>query len=98
MSSNYSGDDWATAGREVGRMPGPRHGKGFAQPATDSQLLRQFANAYEEQVRHTVPLASYREPELRSQLLSWPLLLGLVLFVVLLAVAMGLAVLLIHPR
>lgn len=98
MSSNYSGDDWPTAGRERGHTPSPRHGEGFGQPASDSQQLRDFAYAYEEQVRHTAPLVSFREPDLRTQVLSWPLLVGLALFVVLLAVAMGLAVLLIHPR
>jgi hypothetical protein len=100
MSNQWPDDNWQAGGhdRERAPTPGSRYGNGFGQPATDSQQLRDFGSAYEEHLRQTVSLATYREREPRSLGSPWPLLLGLVLFVLLLVIAMGMAVLLAHPR
>ena len=80
--------------RDTG-VPPPR-AKGFAMPATDSQLLRQFAADYDQYRRSItvrLPTSNLHEPE--TQTWRWALL-GVGLFVLLLAAAMGLAIVLPH--
>lgn len=99
MSSHYSGNDRQAMGRERENVSRPGYGEGFGQPATESQRLRLFAHAYDEQMRQTgAPATSYGVRELEPHSSSWWVLLGLAVFVLLLVVAMGLGALLLHPR
>lgn len=96
MSSKRSADNWQAGGRE--QLRGRAH-NGFGQPASDSERLRQFASAYDEHMRHTgAPVSSFGMGELRSHMQLWWALIGLVVFVLLLAVAMGVGVLVIGHR
>lgn len=96
-SSKRSDDARKTGQPQQARVP--RYSDGFGQPATDSQRLRQFAYEYEDNLRHTgAQPASFDMRDTQPHAASWLMLVGLALFVVLLAVAMALALLLIHPR
>ncbi len=113
MSSNPPSNRRQTSGSGYPRQQRERWDAGYGQPATDSQRLRQFARAYDEQVRrNTYPAATHGTGEMAEVTLGWdhghgrgggttggwvPLVVGLAVFVLLLAVAMGLGVVLIHP-
>jgi hypothetical protein len=93
MHANLPDDDWAPS------RPGyPRYGRDerFGQPAPDSRRLAELARAYEEQIwrrqMSAPPLPPV--PAIGQRPAAWlSAVVSVVLFVLLLAMAIGLAVL-----
>lgn len=115
MSSSPPSNRRQTSGSGYPRQQRDQWGwdAGYGQPATDSERPRQFARAYDEQVRRdTYPAATQGTGEMaevtlgrghghghgRGRTGAWmPLVVGLAVFVLLLSVAMGMGLALMHP-
>lgn len=102
MDSNFPRDGWQASGR--GQEPHQRQGwdwrdeTEFEPPASDSQQLRQFAQAYEEQARRaSSPTVNEADEIDVARGLGSRVVVGLVAFVLLLAVAIALALLFSRP-